>query len=113
MKAETLKDFTGVLVDVEDGMNNVELRKCCDFFMKHTKAKVVGVFGLKDVDGSKRDVDSSWNYVIGSETEDVRCRAKDFNALINGRGGGQKEMIQGSAESTEDKIRKAMQDIFG
>lgn len=111
LKAETLKDFTGVLVDVEEGMNNVELRKCCDYFMKHTHAKVVGVFGLKDVDRQAGDT-AGWNYVIGSETEDVRSRAKEFNALVNGRGGGQKEMIQGSAVSTEEDIRKAMEKIF-
>ena len=39
-------------------------------------------------------------------------KAKDFNTLVNGRGGGQKEMIQGSAECSEATLRKAMDSTF-
>ncbi|SFG31755.1 alanyl-tRNA editing protein [Oribacterium sp. WCC10] len=112
LKAEMMKDFTGVLVDVEEGMNNVELRKCCDYFMKNTKASVIGVFGQKDSVKVKGDTASEWNYVIGSETVDVRNMAKTFNAEVNGRGGGQKEMIQGSASCTEEELRRAMNEVF-
>ncbi len=112
MKAETLKEHTGVLLDVETGMNNVELRKCCDYFMKHTSSSVTGVFGLKDDSQSESDDDASWNYVIGSGSVDLRSMAKDFNSVVNGRGGGQKEMIQGSCVCSFDKIAKAMHDIF-
>ena len=112
MKAETLKDFDGVLTDIEEGMNNVELRKCCDHFMKHTDSKVVGVFGRKDDSIDVQDDNCQWNYVIGSATVDVRSKSKDFNALTNGRGGGQKEMIQGSAACSETTLRKAMEKVF-
>lgn len=112
LKAESLKNHTGVLVDVEDDMNNVELRKCCDHLMKNTCATVVGVFGLKDVKQSKDSGDAAWNYVIGSGTVDVRSRAKDFNALVNGRGGGQKEMIQGSCVCSYDTLEKAMKEVM-
>lgn len=112
LKAESMKDYTGVLIDVEDGMNNVELRKCCDHLMKHTKASVIGVFGLKDDNQSKDSVSADWNYVIGSGTLDVRSRAKDFNALVNGRGGGQKEMIQGSCVCSYEVLDKAMKAIM-
>ena len=112
MKAENLKDFDGVLTDIEEGMNNVELRKCCDHFMKHTASKVVGIFGRKDDSIDSKDDNCQWNYVIGSRSVDVRSRAKEFNALTNGRGGGQKEMIQGSAACSEATLRKAMEEVF-
>ena len=112
MKAETLKDFDGVLTDIEEGMNNVELRKCCDHFMKHTASKVVGVFGRKDDSINAQDDNCQWNYVIGSSNVDVRSKAKDFNSLVNGRGGGQKEMIQGSATCSEATLRKTMEEVF-
>lgn len=116
LKAETLQDMSGVLVDFEDGMNAVEVRKCCDYFMKHTKASVVGVFCRKEDGGEASSADATaagaYSYVIGSADVDVRAKAKEFNSLVNGRGGGQKEMIQGSLVATEDGIRDAMNQVF-
>ena len=105
-----------MLIDFEEGMNAVEVRKCCDYFMKHTKASVVGVFCRKDegeADGAaSAETTASYSYVIGSATVDVRAQAKAFNALVNGRGGGQKEMIQGSLQTSEETIRDAMNSVF-
>lgn len=117
LKAQSLQEETGVLIDFEEGMNAVEVRKCCDYFMKHTKASVVGVFCRKDegdADGAASAEDiASYSYVIGSTNVDVRAQAKTFNALVDGRGGGQKEMIQGSLQASEEKIQDAMNRIFG
>ena len=116
LKAQSLQEETGVLIDFEEGMNAVEVRKCCDYFMKHTKASVVGVFCRKDegdADGAASAEDiASYSYVIGSTNVDVRAQAKTFNALVNGRGGGQKEMIQGSLQASEETIRDAMNHTF-
>lgn len=114
LKAERLAAETGVLVDVEEGMNAVELRKCCDYFMKHTKASVVGVFCKKEAAGPEEDgkTAAAYSYVIGSLHCDVRAKAKDFNALLAGCGGGQKEMIQGSLTGTVESIQQAMTAVF-
>ena len=116
LKAQSLQEETGVLIDFEEGMNAVEVRKCCDYFMKHTKASVVGVFCRKDegdADGAASAEDiASYSYVIGSTNVDVRAQAKAFNALVDGRGGGQKEMIQGSLQASEETIRDAMNHTF-
>lgn len=111
LKAELLQEQEGVLTDFEEGMNPVELRKCCDYFMKHTKAAVVGIFGRKEAADGKTD--SSFSYVIGSRSVDVRAMAQHFNRLVQGRGGGQKEMIQGSLTASEAEIRQAMETVFG
>jgi alanyl-tRNA synthetase len=46
-----------------------------------------------------------YNYVIASERLDLRALAKKINSAISGRGGGSKEMIQGSALADEKAIR--------
>ena len=112
LKAEKLREMEGVLVDFEEGMNAVELRKCCDYFMKHTKASVVGVFCPKENGTTGENETRTCSYVIGSTALDVRERAKAFNARVQGRGGGQKEMIQGSLSGTAAEIQQAMQEIF-
>lgn len=54
--------------------------------------------------------DGNYNYIIGSETADLRTLAGEINAAIAGRGGGAKTMIQGSGragrEQIEDYFRK-------
>ena len=46
-----------------------------------------------------------FRYIIGSSTRDLRKEAKAINAGIGGRGGGRREMIQGSARESEETIR--------
>ena len=51
--------------------------------------------------GSDKD---GWRYIIGSLRVDLRAGAKTINALIDGRGGGTPQMIQGSAHAFREKI---------
>lgn len=51
--------------------------------------------------GSDKD---GWRYIIGSLRVDLRAGAKTINALIDGRGGGTPQMIQGSARAFREKI---------
>lgn len=103
-KAESLENTSEMIVDFEEGMNPVELRKCCDYFMKHTAAPLVGVFCERKEGG--------YSYVIGSSRLDVSSEAGAFNRAVNGRGGGQKEMIQGSLRAEPEKISEAMKLFF-
>lgn len=50
--------------------------------------------------------EQGYNYILGSKTVDLRANGKTINAAIKGKGGGQKEMIQGTATATEAEIRK-------
>ena len=90
----------GVLCDFEEDMKGVELRKCCDYLMKHTGARIAAVFG------------EGGSYVIGSRTEDVRPLGKALNTRLSGRGGGQAAMVQGSLQGSESEIRSALAEIF-
>lgn len=55
----------------------------------------------------------SYAYVIISHTVDLKAYVKDINSLLNGRGGGKKDVIQGSFSAGEDKIREVLQNILG
>ncbi len=129
-----------VLCDFEDGLNSVELRKYCDYLMKNTDFSVIAVFMEKDgsvkpkekekhgesesdenrkigsSDSSeilaKSTESSEYFYVIGSPSVDLREGGKAFNRLLNGRGGGQPEMLQGTVAGSEEQIRRGIQEIF-
>ena len=60
---------------------------------------IAAAFSGNDIDG--------YEYIIGSKTVDLRVAAKDINAAIHGKGGGSREMIQGTAKASEAVIRSA------
>lgn len=47
-----------------------------------------------------------YSYIAGSKAVDLRAKAKELNAALNGRGGGSSEMIQGSVKASEKEIRR-------
>lgn len=95
----------GVICDFERDMSPVELRRCCDYLMKHTGARLAAVFGRGEAEGA-------YSYVLGSRTEDVRPVGKTLNARLSGRGGGQAAMVQGSLRGSEAEIRSALAEAF-
>ncbi len=52
--------------------------------------------------------ENHWNYFIISKTVDLKSKAKEINEALNGRGGGSKEMIQGSFSASEKEIEEAL-----
>ena len=48
--------------------------------------------------------DKGYRYVIGSRSQDVRGLAKEMNGVLNGRGGGKPEMVQGSVACKKAEI---------
>lgn len=49
--------------------------------------------------------EGDYKYVISSRNVDLRTISKDINASLSGRGGGRPEMIQGSFNTTLEKIK--------
>lgn len=70
-----------------------DLRKYCDLLC--ARARIVGVFSNSD---------KGVKYAIGSHTVDVLEIGKDINTKFNGRGGGQKHIIQGTLQATREEI---------
>ena len=50
------------------------------------------------------DDERGYSYIVGSETEDLRSFAKNFNTALNGRGGGRDTMIQGKIFAKKEQI---------
>ena len=48
--------------------------------------------------------ENGYTYIIGSEAVNLREKSKEINAALNGRGGGQPTMIQGSFKATKEEI---------
>ena len=47
-----------------------------------------------------------YKYIISSTTVDLRAKAKEINAAISGKGGGSREMIQGSCAAKREDVEK-------
>ncbi len=48
--------------------------------------------------------ETGYSYIIGSAIINLREKSKEINAALNGRGGGQPTMIQGSFKATQEEI---------
>lgn len=47
---------------------------------------------------------TGWRYIIISRHVDLKAKAREINAAINGRGGGSREMLQGRAMAAREMI---------
>jgi alanyl-tRNA synthetase len=106
------KIFEGIIKEIPEGskaeiyfdpeLNSVEVRKLADGMA--AKTEFAAVFAGNDQDGYK--------YVMVSSVRDVASMGKEFNRVLNGRGGGKNPMIQGSVQAEEIKIREYLDRII-
>lgn len=82
-----------VLIDAFDDPD--AMRELVNIGMERASG-VCAAFSGNDADG--------YRYIIGSRNMDLRARAKEINAALNGRGGGRPTMIQGSCTATRKEI---------
>ena len=54
-----------------------------------------------------------YRYVIGSQSIDLRAKAKEINQALSGKGGGQSSMIQGTATAPRKVIAAFFSDYTG
>ena len=69
-------------------------------FSNIANKKIEGI--LVAISGTEGD----YKYVISSSSVDLRAMSKDINTALSGRGGGRPEMIQGSFNTTIEKIKE-------
>ena len=96
MKTAALQKTDGNLVIFEDLLDNNGLRNLVNAGVLLCGG-VCAAFQGNDADG--------YRYIIGSAQVKLRAWAKEFNAVLNGRGGGSEEMIQGTVNAKEAEIR--------
>ena len=102
LKIASLPENQEILVDFEEALNGIELRKFCDSLKNSGKANVSAVFCVSDTasDGESPAI----SYCIGSTGPDLKKVSKELNNAFNGRGGGSSEMIQGTFYTDREKL---------
>lgn len=95
-KIKELPSVEGNLVLFEPDLDMLCLRELINAAMEKCTGTAAGFSG-SDAEG--------YHYILGSKTTDLRAKAKEINAAIQGKGGGSPEMIQGTANANEAAIR--------
>ena len=99
--AEATPETDGSLVVFNPGLDEIAARELGNRLAERCGG-FAGVFTGSDAEG--------WKYTIISRHVDLRARAKELNAALQGRGGGRPEMIQGSAKASEAEIRRVFEE---
>ena len=50
------------------------------------------------------DGQNGYTYIMGSASVDLRAMSREINTALSGRGGGSREMIQGSVKADKETI---------
>jgi len=79
----------------EDGLSPDELRRLCVLLCE--KAWVSIIFS---------SVNDVYRYALGCRGADARTYAEHMNSMLNGRGGGQKNLAQGTLNTTRKEIEE-------
>ena len=87
----------------DDVLDEVALRELVNMLMEKCEGIAAAFSG---------DDERGYRYIMGSRNVDLKARAKELNALINGRGGGKPRMIQGSTTAAAESIARAMERDF-
>ncbi len=107
LRVNELKEKDGIIITREDLLDGTELRKLCEKLKESKKASVsVCLLPLPTEEPSFR-------YVIASKDFDLKSLAPALNKALNGRGGGSKEMIQGSFLASYDEICEKIRELLG
>jgi len=66
--------------------------------LKEKATDFVAAFGYVD--------ESNYQYVLCSNSIDVRPMCREMNSALNGRGGGKPQMVQGSIQANKEEIER-------
>ncbi len=90
----------GDLVLFEEGLSPDALRRLCDALLR-TRTGRCACFSGEEGTGYK--------YAIGERGGDLRTFTKNLNRMLNGRGGGKPEFVQGSLQAGRGEIEAFFQ----
>lgn len=107
VKASQYPQGCKLVVDFEEGFKSVELRKFCDSLVEAGKAKVAVVLSPATAQGRQ-----GFSYIMCSKDVNLRDASKILNKALNGRGGGDPTLVQGSFFAPKDDILKVLSETF-
>ena len=94
-KAKALPQTPGNLCLFEDGLDGTGLRVLANAGMERCGG-ICAVFAGTDQAG--------YRYAMGSQTVDLRAKAKALHQALGGKGGGQPTLIQGAVTASRQEI---------
>lgn len=97
MRAESTPECAGNICVFDELLDEVALRELVNMLCEKCTGYAAAFSGNDD---------EGYRYIIGSRHVDLKKRARDINAGIDGRGGGRSEMLQGRAAKNAESIRK-------
>ncbi len=109
LKRELLKlkysDFKkeGNIVAFEENADMQELIYAVNLISENNSGYVCVLSAKKDGNG--------FNYVIKNKEANLREKIKEINSLLNGRGGGNAEMVQGFFDTDKENIKKVLTNL--
>lgn len=104
LKADRVSQDGELLLVFEEELTPVMVRQFCDLLLKRKKTGIAAVCSGNDQDG--------YSYCVGSLDNDMKTVGKKLNEALNGRGGGSKQMIQGSFKAGRTAIEAAFRQEF-
>lgn len=94
LKTDAVSGDSDYVCLFEDKLSPNDLRRFC--LLLCDKCKTAAVFSGDDENGYK--------YALGSSHTDIRKLGKNLNQSFQGRGGGSKELVQGSIKGSRNEI---------
>ena len=93
-----------VLCDILPYADKLSMRAYCNDLLTKTDGGTAAVFARED---------DKCSYLIISKDRDLRQITKPLNEALNGRGGGNREMIQGSVSADDESILRTIYSLLG
>ena len=101
-RAAQIPEGAPLALAFEEGLDPAQLRRLCLAFCE--RAGLAAVFA-----GGPQ----GWKYAVGSAQRDVRELGKRLNQRFSGRGGGQKELVQGTLTASRRELEAFFQEEAG
>lgn len=101
-KLRGIPDNASYAVIFEEGLDPIAVRNFVNAAMEKCSG-ISGAFVGSDETG--------YHYILGSRTMDVRNAAKELNERFSGKGGGKRQMVQGSVSGSKEEIENALQKL--
>ncbi len=92
--AESILPTNGNVVRFFENLDTEEIREFVNLAVQRVGGMVVALWGD----------DGDYKFIIGSSALDLKMLVKDIIAALGGRGGGRKEMVQGTLFATKNEI---------
>lgn len=101
---EKIQENTPLVIEFVEGVERNALVNYANRLVEDKRVGVACVMNLEE--------NGAYSYVMISHSVDLRNCVKECNASLCGRGGGKRDIIQGSFRSSADEIQKRLAEVF-